>query len=114
MNRELELLLEIQDLRALRRDVMSNEYASELAPDPTTYAARLDALIAEREAELPPRIAAAYRRMAGRYEGVVARVHHGTCTGCFLHVPTSKGRDKDRHAELRNCESCGRFLWYSE
>jgi len=41
-------------------------------------------------------------------------VLNGVCYGCFVHVPTSKGRDQERNSELRNCESCGRFIYYTD
>jgi predicted nucleic acid-binding Zn-ribbon protein len=112
---ELEVLLEIQDLKMLRRDVQSSEYAATGLPvDSAEYGERLGALIAEREAKLSPRVAATYKRIASRHDRVVAQVINGVCSGCHVHVPTSRGRDKDRRAEIRNCESCGRFLWYTE
>ena len=112
---DLETLLEIQDLQTLRRDILSPEYAATgLAADPQEYATRLDARIAEREAQLSARARSVYKRVAARHERVVVPVLHGVCYGCFVHVPTSKGHDKDRNAELRNCESCGRFIYYAD
>ncbi|HEU4564145.1 MAG TPA: hypothetical protein VFS05_05840 [Gemmatimonadaceae bacterium] len=112
---ELEILLEMQDLQMLRRDITSSEYAATgLAVDPTGYAALLDEKIAERERRLSDRVRSSYQRIARRHERVIAPVLNGVCYGCFVHVPTSKGRDKERNTELRTCESCGRFIYYPD
>jgi len=112
---ELELLLEIQDLQTLRRDITTAEYAAAGVPvDPTERAERLDERIAERETQLSSRTRSIYQRVAGRHERVVAPVLQGVCYGCFVHVPTSKGHDKERNTELRTCESCGRFIYYTD
>ena len=112
---ELEILLEIQDLQTLKRDIDSPEYqAAGVAVETSTHVERIAERIAEREAQLSPRTRATYQRVARRHERVVAPVLHGVCYGCFVHVPTSKGRDQDRNTELRTCESCGRFVYYTD
>jgi len=115
MHAELEILLEIQDLRALERDITAAEYAAAGIPvDVDAVTARLTERITERETALSPRTQSAYRRIAKRHERVVAPVLQGVCYGCFVHVPTSKGRDRERNTELRTCESCGRFIYYAD
>jgi len=116
LHAELELLLEIQDLQALRRDIAAADYleAGMPVPDAEAFAGRLTERIAERESQLSPRTQTAYQRIARRHERVVAPVINGVCYGCFVHVPTSKGRDKERNTELRHCESCGRFIYYTD
>ncbi|HEX5437437.1 MAG TPA: hypothetical protein VFW98_09755 [Gemmatimonadaceae bacterium] len=112
---ELEILLEIQDLETLRRDITTAEYAAAGVPvDPAERAERIGERIAERETQLSPRVRAAYQRVARRHERVVAPVLNGVCYGCFVHVPTSRGHDKERNTEIRTCESCGRFIYYTE
>ncbi|HEX6536304.1 MAG TPA: hypothetical protein VF041_17060 [Gemmatimonadaceae bacterium] len=115
---ELEILLEIQDLQMLRRDIGAADYAAAGVPVPgghaEQYAERLAERIAEREAQLSRRTQSSYQRIARRHERVVAPVLNGVCYGCFVHVPTSKGHDQDRNSELRNCESCGRFIYYTD
>ncbi|MBX6332056.1 MAG: hypothetical protein IRY91_09435 [Gemmatimonadaceae bacterium] len=112
---ELEILLEIQDLQTLRRDIAAAEYAAAGIPvDVEAFTQRLTERIAEREAQLSPRTQSVYKRVAKRHERVVAPVLNGVCYACFVHVPTSRGRDKGRNTELRTCESCGRFIYYTD
>ena len=112
---DLELLLEIQDLQTLRRDIASPEYrATGLAEDTADYTARLTERIAERESQLAPRVAALYRKIAVRHERVVAPVLGGVCYGCFVQVPRRRAHDPGRNEELRTCESCGRFIYYAD
>jgi predicted nucleic acid-binding Zn-ribbon protein len=112
---ELEILLEIQDLQTLRRDITAAEYAAAGIPvDVEEFSARLSERITEREEQLSPRTQSSYRRIAKRHDRVVAPVLNGVCYGCFVHVPTSKGHDKERNTELRTCESCGRFIYYTD
>lgn len=115
LHAELEILLEIQDLQTLKRDIARAEYAAAGIPvDVEVFSARLGERIAEREKQLSPHTNTKYRRIATRHERVVAPVLHGVCYGCFVHVPTSKGHDKERNGELRTCESCGRFIYYTD
>jgi predicted nucleic acid-binding Zn-ribbon protein len=112
---ELEILLEIQDLQTLRRDISAEEYAAAGIPvDVDAFTQRLTERITEREAQLSARTQSVYKRIARRHERVVAPVLNGVCYGCFVHVPTSKGHDQERNTELRVCESCGRFIYYTD
>ena len=112
---ELEILLEIQDLQALRRDILTPEYgAAGLVADTKEHAARIEERIAEREQALSRGVRTVYERVSRRHERVVAPVLNGVCFGCFVHVPTSRGRDAERNATLRTCESCGRFIYDAE
>ena len=111
---ELELLLEIQDLATLRRDIATPDYRATGIAVEADYADRLQDRIVEREAQLSPRTRAAYERVAKRHERVVAPVLNGVCFGCFVHVPTATGHDRGRNTELRRCENCGRFIYYTD
>ena len=111
---DLETLLELQDLRALSRDIAAPGAAPAMGAADAERVARLTARIAERERRLSPWVRSAYERLSRRDERFVAPVLNGVCHGCFVQVPTSRGRDTDRYAELRTCESCGRFLYYAD
>jgi predicted nucleic acid-binding Zn-ribbon protein len=118
MDAQLEILLQIQDLKGQRRDLeegglqrQMEEEAFDLKVDEAL--AMLDEKIAEVVDELDPRVRKRYHRLAGgRVERVVVPAIKGTCYGCFVSVPVSVSSDPSERAKLRNCESCGRFLYF--
>jgi predicted nucleic acid-binding Zn-ribbon protein len=108
---ELEILLEIQDLQTLRREVASPQYAAAcVAVDPAEFAAHLEARVTEREQRLSPRTRARYERLVRRHERLVAPVLNGVCSACCVQVARVRGHTPA--ADLATCESCGRFLEY--
>lgn len=116
MNPQLEMLLEIQDLKSQRSEL--EQRTEEREVEEGLFAMQVDnALqeltrkIEEMEAALDPRVQSRYRRLAGRRGRVVVPVIRGICYGCFVSVPTALASDAERNEELRFCESCGRFLY---
>ena len=116
MHQNLEILLEIQDLKTQRRELAEagerevQEQVFGLSVDDAL--ATLDAKITEMEETLPPAVLSRYRRVSARLPRVVAPVIKGTCYGCFVAVPTAQASDADRNAEIRSCQNCGRFLYH--
>ena len=116
MHSQLELLLEIQDLKSQRRELAQDterevqETVFNLSVDDAL--AQLDAKIAEMEEALDPPVRSRYRRMAGKHPRVVVPVIRGTCYGCFVAVPTAQASHAERNAEIRSCQNCGRFLYH--
>lgn len=116
MNAQLEMLLEIQDMKSQRRELEA--LSEEREVEEGVFAMQIDEAlqhlaekIEEMEAALDPRVQTRYRRLAGRRGRAIVPVIRGTCYGCFVSVPTALASDVDRNAELRYCESCGRFLY---
>jgi uncharacterized protein len=116
MNSQLEMLLEIQDLKSQRKEL--EELSEEREVEEGVFAMQVDEAllelakkIEEMEGSLDPRVQSRYRRLAGRRGRAVVPVIRGTCYGCFVSVPTALASDADRNEELRFCESCGRFLY---
>lgn len=117
MHSQLEMLLEIQDLKSQRRELTaaSEEREVEEGVFGMQIEEALDALntkITEMEEALEPRVRARYQRLAGKRPRVVVPVIKGTCYGCFVSVPTAQVSDSARNEALSFCESCGRFLYY--
>ena len=116
MNQNLEILLEIQDLKSQRRELAESgerevqEAVFGLGVDDALKA--LDDKIAEMEETLPPQVRSRYQRVSARLPRGVVPVINGTCYGCFVAVPTAQASDADRNAEIRSCENCGRFLYH--
>jgi len=115
MHAQLEKLLEIQDLKAQRRELSEagshREVEEELFNVSIEEAlGKLDAKIAEMEESLDDRVRNRYRRLGGK-RNVIVPVIQGTCYGCFVSIPTALASDAERNEELRNCDNCGRFLY---
>jgi uncharacterized protein len=116
MHNQLEILLEIQDLKTQRRELEQNSSEGQMEQEVFNVSLdqaleQLDEKIAEMEASLEPRIRSRYQRLAGKRTRAVVPVINGTCYGCFVSVPTALASDADRNEDLRFCDSCGRFLY---
>ncbi|MBX6362965.1 MAG: hypothetical protein IRZ00_03775 [Gemmatimonadetes bacterium] len=112
MHPQLEILLQIQDLRSQRRELVEGEHFRRMEEEEfhinVEEAVRdLDEKIAEMKAALTPAIRSRFERIDGRGRAVVP-VLNGTCYGCFTAVPTSS---TGRHGALLTCEHCGSFLY---
>jgi predicted nucleic acid-binding Zn-ribbon protein len=114
---QLEILLQIQDLKAQRRQLQEGQSERRVQEDAfgmniATAISHLDEKIAEVTQELPSPVRRRYDRVAGHTERVVAPVINGVCYGCFVAIPTSIASDAGQRATLRTCENCGRFLYF--
>jgi predicted nucleic acid-binding Zn-ribbon protein len=113
---QLELLLEIQDLRTQRQgmedgslaDVESSVFAMEI-PDAIGL---LDEKVEELEGRLDDAVRERYRRMVAKGMRAVAPVLSGICYGCFMAVATATASEAGRNDRIENCEHCGRFLYH--
>jgi uncharacterized protein len=114
---QLEILLQIQDLQAQRKELQEGRSERQFQEDAfrmnvAVAMARLDEKITEVVAELSPGVRRRYERVAVKSERVVAPVINGVCYGCFVAIPTSIASDAGERAKLRNCENCARFLYF--
>jgi len=117
MDAQLEILLQIQDLKAQRRDLEEGETGRQVQQeafnlDVETAIADLDEKIAEVVAELDPQVRRRYERVSTGAQRAVVPAINGTCYGCFVSVPISVSSDAGERAKLRNCDHCGRFLYF--
>ena len=116
MHPQLEILLELQDLKAQQRELAeatgdtSHEIERKVfRVKPEDAAEQLQAKIEEMESVLAPEIAHRYRIISKRRTRAVAPVLNGICYGCFMAVPTGLPVSND---EIRWCEHCGSFLYF--
>jgi predicted nucleic acid-binding Zn-ribbon protein len=116
MHHQLEILLELQDLKAQKRDL--EEAAEEHSHDierkvfrvkPKDAVAQLSDKIEEMEGTLEPEVEKRYHKIAGRRPRPVVPVLNGICYGCFMAVPTATDKT---NAEIRWCEQCGSFIYF--
>ena len=116
MHAQLELLLEIQDLRTQRHgmedgtlaDVESDVFAVEIGE----AIAVLDEKLVELEGRLTEDVRERYGRMVRKGMRAVSPVLNGICYGCFMAVATARASEAGRNSRVENCEHCGRFLYH--
>lgn len=112
---QLEILLQLQDLKSQRRELIEAEPArrveeEEFHIDVDAAVAQLDAKIAELRDSLAPNVRARYERVAGSRTRVVVPVIGGTCYGCFTMIATA-ATGAHRNDVIQSCENCGRFVY---
>lgn len=115
MDQQLELLLEIQDLRMQRRELTdgSTDLEAEVFDVKIEDAIRsLDEKVEELADRLGRGIRERYRRIADKAPRVVAPVINGICYGCFVAVSTARASEADRNLRVESCEYCGCFLYH--
>lgn len=117
MHPQLELLLEMQDLRSQKRALVEEATEREVESDVFDIQAeraveRLDAKLDELRDRLDPQVRATYIRLLDSWNRAVVPVLSGICYGCFMAVPRSWASEAKENTEVRTCENCGRFLYY--
>lgn len=117
MHPQLEILLEMQDLRsqkrALQEEAEEREVESEVFEMSVKEAPeKIDEKLEELEGRLEGAVADRYRRVRKRHDRTVVPVVDGICYGCFMRVPTAWASDAERNQEVDVCDNCGRFLYH--
>lgn len=111
MNPQLQLLVALQDMEEMIREV--EVQGSELE-DMGFKHGGLDDLKKAREelaAKVDPRWMSLFQRLTGRFGHAVVPVVSNLCTGCFASIPSSFV-SKTNANKVQKCESCGRILYW--
>jgi predicted nucleic acid-binding Zn-ribbon protein len=116
MHHQLELLLQIQDLKAQRRELRESGGGraveeQEFNIDIDDAIAQLDTRIDELKEDLPAQVRSRLERFATTGGRAVVPVINGICYGCFTAVATASMAELGRNDNINYCESCGRFLY---
>ena len=112
---QLDLLLQIQDLRTQKKDLRETEPTrrveeEEFHVDVDEAVQKIDTKIAELRECLAPGVRARYDRIAAAKPRVVVPVIGGTCYGCFTMIATAAAGSR-RNDIIRSCDNCGRFVY---
>lgn len=116
MHPQLEVLLQIQDLKTQRRELADGEAHAQVETeefhiDVDRAVQALDEKIADLEGELEGDVRRRYDRIASGLSRVVVPAIDATCYGCFVSVPTARWPRMAANETVQHCESCGRFLY---
>lgn len=119
MHPQLEKLMEIQDLRSQRAELVEQSEGRDVEVEVFQISVddaieQLDAKIGEMGEALEPAIRNRYERLAGSRDRFVVPVINGTCFGCFVSIPTAVAGIAQRNEGLRFCDNCGRFLYLTD
>ena len=116
MHPQLEILLELQDLKAQKREMEEAAEDSSREIEKKVFKLKLDDAvthlddkISEMENALDEDAEKRYRQVSGRRARAVAPVLDGMCYGCFMAVPTAMAKSNE---ELHWCEHCGSFIYF--
>ncbi len=111
MNRQLALLVSIQNLELQLRDAQDETKAKALeAMGFPMSVEKIQHDIAGLLEQIEPRHRSYYLRLKTRFENPVVPVWDGHCTGCFANVPTAFTSVTNVN-RVMSCESCGRILF---
>ena len=116
MHAQLEVLLELQDLKS-QRQALEGDPAREIEEgvfdlEPSVALGLLDEKIEELQARLDQNWRSRYRNLDRSHGRAVVPVLNGICYGCFVAVPTAWTSEVGRNASISICDHCGRFLYY--
>jgi len=64
------------------------------------------------EEAIPPRVLSRYHKLMERFGRAVAPVVDSTCMGCYMRLPKRLSAKEIVNSELRQCERCGRYLYW--
>ncbi len=110
LNKQLELLVALQDLDIMIKDVDDvKQIGFEVAGKEKLEEAR-----AELIQKINKPLLFHYEKIKKRYKRAIVPVKGDVCLGCFMRVPTqllTRGRSDQ---EVITCEGCGRVLYWYE
>ncbi len=117
MNKDIPLLVSLQDIDNLLEDASEQGYANELR-EMGFQLGGLDGLKATREQlrrMITPVLLQRYDRLATKFRRrAVVPISRDTCSGCHVALPTARVQDVQRGEKVLTCENCGRILFWSE
>jgi predicted nucleic acid-binding Zn-ribbon protein len=105
MNKNLELLLKLDELALLRKRLeLSGSYIEEPGFE------YLDEKIDKLRCQLPDKLLSIYDTLAHQYSDPVTVLSDGVCQGCEREVSTRLAVLAARSINVLQCEHCGRFI----
>lgn len=108
MDATTELLIALQDLMQLKRDLRDHRYGA--LGFETGGEADIDQAIQSLKKEIDPRVTRRFEAIARKYDRPLVPVRRGVCYGCFVKYPTAKLPGVGEE-QLAACENCGRLLY---
>lgn len=108
MNKELELLIALQDLDMMIEEISEVERLGFNAKGEENLMQARE----ELRARIPKPLLYSYDKLKKRYKRAIVPVKDDTCLGCFIKIPTSISASGRGDKEVHFCEGCGRILYW--
>ena len=113
MDESLDVLIQLQDVDRLLREMRDPEMASQeerlgFAVEGISNLERTREKLASR---VDGRLLQTYERMSRRFFRVIVPVNGRVCSGCRISLPTSGIGRNSEGATYEFCENCGRILY---
>ncbi len=109
MNKDLELVLRLQELELLRKRL---ELAGSCVEEPGFDF--LDTKIERVRRQLPGSVVSKYDALKQKSPDIAAAIFRDTCHACGEQIPSRVILLVDRSNQLLDCPYCGRFLYSQE
>lgn len=113
MNKQVNLLVQLQDLDIMIREMIDPERARELKTLGFEMKGieKLQAARTKLAAGIDRRYLALYERTLQKHGRAVVPVEDKTCLGCFQALPGSFFSEISANQPVKVCENCGRILY---
>ncbi len=108
MNRNINQLLQIQDLIIILRE---NDILHKRRDVEAKATESLKKNISEMKERLPSEILSELQLLSSKYDIFVVPMINDTCTGCFLKLPVGIANNVRHPSKCIGCPSCRRFLY---
>lgn len=110
MQKQLELLITLHDLDLMIAEISETgqevaDFGFEVPHIEELKQSRVDLV-----GGIEPTILRRYEGLRKRYGRPVVAVTRGVCHGCFTALPTNRANMSN--TQVRQCENCGRFLYW--
>lgn len=113
MNKQLELIILLNDLELTLRELTEDESkVEEKLGFRLSKKRQIERMRSDILRQLDEELVAAFQRVWSRYGKAVASVRDGICYGCFERLPVNLVARKGKNEELASCPHCGKFLYW--
>jgi predicted nucleic acid-binding Zn-ribbon protein len=117
MNKDLELIIRLNDLEILLKELGDGERGAEAEESMGFPIAKLEKVASARDdlrAQASRRILSKFDMVFKKYGKAVAPVLGGVAYCCYEKLPINLSATAAKNQELISCPYCGRFLYFLE
>lgn len=115
MNRDLELIIQLNDLELLNKEIAHGTSAAATETSlgfPLEKRERVAHARDEIRGQLSRRVLSRFDMVFHKYGKAVAPVVNGVAYCCFEKLPINLYASKSTNTDITNCPYCGKFLYF--